>query len=104
AVWETAFSFAVTVTECAVAAPPATAVKVAELEPAAIWTPDGTVRTESLDCTETAVGVVAALVNVTVQMALWFMPSVDGAHPRDDNCDTVVKIKVAVAEDPLAAA
>ena len=104
AVWETAFSVAVTVTDCAVAEEPAVAAKVAELEPEAIVTLAGTVRMGLVDCSEMAVAAVTALVNVTVQVALWFMPSVDGAHPNEESWGGAVNVKVAVAEDPLALA
>ena len=81
---------------------PEFAVKVAVLWPSAITTLAGTASNPLLLARETAVALVAALFNVTVQVLDALLPSVDGAQATDVSCAGAEALSVKLWETLLS--
>ena len=98
------FQLAVTVAAWSLFTGPAIAVNVPLLDPELIVTLAGTLNTPKLLDRATVAELVAALVSVTVQVALCPVPRVPGVQLKDDNCAGDTRFKVNVRVTPLALA
>ena len=76
------------------------ALKVPLLEPGLMVTLFGTLNTPRLLERLTVAALVAALVNVTVQVALWPLPRVPGEQLSPDNWAGATRFRVKVWVDP----
>ena len=85
AVWDAAFSVAVTMTDVFDGLPPAVALKLAVVALAGAVTDAGTVNPALLDDNPIVTGeAIEALVRATVHVLLAFAPSVDGLQFSED--------------------
>ncbi len=98
------FQLAVTVAVWSLFTGPAVAVNVPLLDPVSIVTLAGTLKTPRLLDKATVAELVAALVSVTVQVALCPAPRVPGAQLSPDNCAGATRFNVNVCVTPLALA
>jgi len=79
-------------------------VNVPLLDPVLIVMLDGTLNAPRLLDKATVAALVAALLSVTVQVALCPLPRVPGVQLRADNCAGATRLKVKVFVTPLALA
>ena len=98
------FQLAVTVAVWSLLTVPAVAVKVPLLDPALIVMLAGTLNRPRLLDKATVAVLVAALLSVTVQMALCPVPRVPGVQLNADNCTGATRFKVSVCVTPPALA
>jgi hypothetical protein len=98
------FQLAVTVAAWSLFTVPAVAVNVPLLDPVSIVTLAGTLNTPKLLDRATVAELVAALVSVTVQVALCPAPRVPGVQLSPDNCAGAIRFNVNVWVTPLALA
>jgi hypothetical protein len=96
ACWLWPLRVAVTMALWLVVTVPEVAVKVAVFRPDATVTLAGTVSKPLLLASETAVALVAALFNVTVQVLDALLPKVEGAHATDVSVAGATRLKVLV--------
>ena len=98
------FQLAVTVAVWSLLTVPAVALKVPLLDPALIVMLAGTLNRPRLLDKATVAVLVAALVSVTVQVALCPVPKVPGVQLNPDNCAGATRFKVNVCVTPPALA
>ena len=98
------FQLAVTVAVWSLLTVPAVAVKVPLLDPVLIVMLAGTLNRPRLLDKVTVAELVAALVSVTVQVALCPVPRVPGVQLSPDNCAGATRFNVNVCVTPLALA
>jgi hypothetical protein len=98
------FQFAVTVAVWSLLTVPAVAVKVPLLDPALIVMLAGTLNRPRLLDKATVAVLVAALLSVTVQVALCPVPRIPGVQLNADNCTGAARFKVDVCVTPPALA
>ena len=79
-------------------------MKVPLLDPVLMVMLAGTLNTPRLLDKVTVAALLAALVSVTVQVALCPVPRVPGVQLRADNCAGATRFKVKVCVTPLALA
>ena len=83
---------------------PAAALKLAELEPAAMVIEDGTVSSALLLESATTVAEDGALESATVHVLLAREPNPVGEHTRDVSVAGVTRLMVAVCDTPFSVA
>ena len=98
------FQLAVTVAVWSLVTVPAVALNVPLLDPVLIVRLAGTLNTPRLLDKVTVAVLVAALVSVTVQVALCPLPRVPGVQLKPDNCAGATRFKVKVCVTPPALA
>ena len=96
--------FAVTVAVWSLATVPAVAVNVPLLDPVLIVMLAGTLNAPRLLDNATVAALVAALVNVTVQVELCPVPRIPGVQLKPDNCTGATRFNVNVCVTALALA
>jgi hypothetical protein len=79
-------------------------VNVPLLDPVSIVTLAGTLKTPRLLDKATVAELVAALLSVTVQVALFPAPRISGVQLSPDNCTGATRFNVNVRVTPLALA
>ena len=98
------FQLAVTVAVWSLFTVPAVAANAPLLAPVSIVTLTGTLKTLRLLDKATVAELIAALVSVTVQVALCPAPRVPGVQLSPDNCTGATRFNVNVCVTPLALA